>query len=426
MTDLDFDELDKAVSSLIRKKTRRRSVADTDAASESAPPSQAASVVVSASPSTAEPAAASAAAITPIVQSRGRFMDMVHPAADMSKPNAPVMPARPSRQGVTLMPSAEVEAAHSQASSEAEDDTTTDAPVADQAQPAEQPAVEEPSKLPADETWEADDSYTYHEDTAPLHGGEPSEPLIASRDAIETEQASDAVRGIDTAQPASEPQAPTFVDHAPEVAMPTEDTDAAFESGATSTKTDDEILASIDMPIDADADTPTDTPSDAEPTKPAEPTEPAESVESRPMTSPFVPDVKVEKRPLNTPATTPEPSTAVVTESPVADPADDEPQTLAELDQEVGDDLATMDMGLGAQSRDESPATVSMISQQYRTTEKPTDHTASPIYDTDTYHKPVTPAPRGHHAWVVAVWVTLLLILSAVAGAATYYFLLNK
>lgn len=432
MTDLDFDELDKAVTSIINKKGGRKvrsNVTIDTPKSDAEVQDTAPKAEPETAPVTPPSAAASAPSITP---RRGRFMDMVHPSADMNKtkPVAPA-PARVSRQGVVLAPLSE--AASNEISPDAPDTSHDDAaelqptPASLLAEPNDASSTpdttepEAPSTLPADESWEADDSYTYHEDTAPLHTGEGDEPLISSRDANEAESAEQEV----VASPALEPQAPTFVAHTLEVAVPQEDTDAAFADSSIDGKSEEEILESITLPE-----------VDDQPVSESKKIDETTEVREEPMTSPFVPDVKVEKRPLGTTAASDTTDTDSAETAPAETPApkpkksskkddDDDPQTLAELDREVGDDLGTVDMSLPAQS-DVANAGVVSIAQQYKTTAKPTDETTSPIYDTSTYHTPVVEASKPHHAWVVVVWVLLLLILSAVAGAATYYFMLNK
>lgn len=91
MKDLDFDELDQAVSSVLSngsdesKKDEQPVAADTASAPESkpAPASVAPDPVV---PVGTKPAPA----VSPAVKRRGQFLDMVHPSADMtSKPSMP-------------------------------------------------------------------------------------------------------------------------------------------------------------------------------------------------------------------------------------------------------------------------------------------------------------------------------------------------
>ena len=143
MTDIDFDELDKAVSSLMQQhndknlQTLPQTEQQEPALSQSAlPPNEAASPTVAgldipepekpkppvtplnapvAEPISTTPPAQSETEVVPVVSSTpplatkrtsGRFMDVVHPSSDMMN-NHPVRP-RASRVGVSLQPTTEV------------------------------------------------------------------------------------------------------------------------------------------------------------------------------------------------------------------------------------------------------------------------------------------------------------------------------
>ncbi len=125
MKDIDFDELDKAVSSLmsppandnVGTNSADEATAETPAVSLDAP------VVTSENqlsethePETTEKAAAPTTTSIPAAR-RGRFMDVMHPSTrDMKKPS-PVGPI--SRQGVTLQPTTAPTPAESPAAPEA-------------------------------------------------------------------------------------------------------------------------------------------------------------------------------------------------------------------------------------------------------------------------------------------------------------------
>lgn len=104
MKDIDFDELDRAVNSLINKPT-----SDSGANNQPTPAGPVASspVPVSTTPSvapvttTASPAAPSVSSSPADKRSSGRFMDVVHPSSDMR----PAPPAKvPTREGMTINP----------------------------------------------------------------------------------------------------------------------------------------------------------------------------------------------------------------------------------------------------------------------------------------------------------------------------------
>ncbi|MDO4773591.1 MAG: hypothetical protein Q4A37_00465 [Candidatus Saccharibacteria bacterium] len=150
MTDIDFDELDKAVNSLMNQRGDESS---SPAASVTAPAAASATTVATAPVSsvasaTPAPSAAPAPAPTaPIVSTppteafvapapaiakrpAGRFMDVVHPSSDMTN-NRPASP-RPSRTGVSLQPASQVAATtpSTEAQSVSSDTAATPAPTA--------------------------------------------------------------------------------------------------------------------------------------------------------------------------------------------------------------------------------------------------------------------------------------------------------
>jgi hypothetical protein len=63
------------------------------------------------------------------------------------------------------------------------------------------------------------------------------------------------------------------------------------------------------------------------------------------------------------------------------------------------------------------------ISQQYK--EQPVANQSSgAIFDTETYHKPLTVQPKKRSGALTIVWIILLIILGAGAGVAFYLFVL--
>lgn len=115
MTDIDFDELDRAVNSLMQKHDGKESAQPASApdVTDSVQPTQ--SAISEAPTSDANLAPATNTPITPPAslstspatrRSAGRFMDVVHPSSDMMSNRPPQ--TRPSRVGVSLQPSVEV------------------------------------------------------------------------------------------------------------------------------------------------------------------------------------------------------------------------------------------------------------------------------------------------------------------------------
>ncbi len=149
--------------------------------------------------------------------------------------------------------------------------------------------------------------------------------------------------------------------------------------------------------------------------------------------SPFLADAKVEKRPLNSESITPpeldEEVTVEVEEKDSEVPIEPQP---AELGSDI---LAIESGAVEVESPEEAspaykgvttttvPATVAPVSitQQYREqpSSTPEDHQA--IYDTAAHPALAHPAKK-HSGWWIVLWIVLLLALGAGGAAALYMF----
>lgn len=184
-----------------------------------------------------------------------------------------------------------------------------------------------------------------------------------------------------------------------------------------------------------------------------------------PLESPFLPDAKVEKRPLGTMPATGDASKEdeLLLEAPdeplleahtMPDPIDfvahasapssEQEDTGSEVLVEAIQETAPAEVAVKEVS--EQPAAVEVtpeepvvkaeeavkadepvgpasISQQY--TEQPsTSPESGAIYDTESYHQPLAAAPKKKSGVWVFVWILLLLIVGAAAGAGFYFYVL--
>lgn len=364
MSDIDFDELDKAVNNLMKESTtgttavvepdtpsgQSAEIVDSplsvDAATESVVP------VAAQPPSTSRVSESSAAA--PVVRRRGQFMDIVAPQSS-KKPTFPV-----NRQSVTIQP------------------TTPDI------------TLEAPAPQPEDTT------------------------VVTQATVVD-----------------AEPKENTATDSLPDP--------IDFESTSHEKADDvsvDEAPATEEVPLEPvlTADEPTDAP----------------------LTSPFLPDAKVEKRPLGTPATltldtlgselakektevaendqssdqppsqqdVPLPAelhseiAGLEAESTVGTPAVDTPETTKALVAEVS---------VAPVAKEAAPSTPvatgpSSIPQQYEEKQSTADEHNGSIFDTSEYHQPLQhPEKKRSGVWVVILIIACILLGSA--GAAVYYYL---
>lgn len=381
MNELDFDELDKAVNSLMSgMSTDKRNTAlddpedkvvslDTPAASAPAntpvsapaPSSSPSSVQPVSDTPTDAPAADTASPFAsrpsqPLaVKRRGQFMDIVRPSGD-NKPTAPA----PKREGVSLEPTS-------------------------------------PFVPPALSQFGANEAGT---ELKP----EPAAPVL----------------DVVTPTPTAEPAFPVPSESQPEEAAPKNEWPDPIEvTGALSAAPEASPLAT---PVEAEV--PTDVVQEV-----------AGPVAEEPLSSPFLPDAKVEKRPLGGGVAPDEPAE----QTPVATPEATQPAPNVTLP----DELKTEVMSLESTStntataestpeakdapivepKKEAPQSGSgSIPQQYSEQPSSGDRTNTPIYDTSTHNQPLGAAAKKSSPLKWIIFLVVVLILGAIAGAAYFYF----
>lgn len=369
MKDIDFDELDRAVSTVLEpvadatptstpatpvdEKTQPAGEAEktSDVASEVATPD-----AVEPTPVTAvvEPEASSAtpAARPPLaIKRRGQFMDVVHPSSDMTGKPEDGTPTSPRK--VTVQPL-----------------TTIEAPEAEPETPA-----------PTEEETQVTDQLT---DLSTIEMPDEAQPPVETVESAPVVQViPDPLDVMQTQEEAKD----TLSTETPEVE---------------------------DTPVDAPV--PTETESGAEEVAP---------------TTPFLADTKVDKRPLDAfspdeaevPAETDVEPTAEV-EPVSAELQADVVAVEANPTDQVNDEADTEHVETDKKDEVESGFNNS-IPQQYAADDAKTDEDHS-IYDTSEYHQPITPVKtkkRGLPGWLVALLVMFLLAgLSAAGGYFWFYY----
>lgn len=155
------------------------------------------------------------------------------------------------------------------------------------------------------------------------------------------------------------------------------------------------------------------------------------------MESPFLPDAKVEKRPLG-----------VFVQDEVAEESSQTANTgetsmeqskpNPELPRELSSELMGLESGSNLvspveesdgtseakPSNNEAPEASKQpeIKQQYTTKSSSAETVSGPIYDTANYHQPIASKPCNKHKWLLyVIWVLVLLIIGACAGALYFY-----
>lgn len=163
-------------------------------------------------------------------------------------------------------------------------------------------------------------------------------------------------------------------------------------------------------------------------------------VEAEPQSSPFLPDAKVEKRPLGGTGEIKideldelEPDHKKDDEFSKMDAMNEPARSLTEvtehIPEEFEDELIAVEKGSTDEetAKDETKKSDShggstSIPKQYKEKESTGDHTNGSIYDTKHYHKPVAQAEEKSSGWLWFIVVLILIIIGGGLGAAVYFF----
>lgn len=73
-----------------------------------------------------------------------------------------------------------------------------------------------------------------------------------------------------------------------------------------------------------------------------------------------------------------------------------------------------------SQEPDAKPAGPVSIPQQYKETPSSQPQDTGTIYDTENYHQPITHPAKKSSGWMIVVWIVLIILLGAALGAAAY------
>ncbi len=405
MTELDFEELDKAVHTLMGdldtskrnpalddpevKVVTLSSPADEKAATSAVPAADPNTMSAPVKPmntaveSTAPTAGSSPASASLAVKRRGQFMDVIPPTASSKAPVAPV-----SRQGTTLQPTTEIK---------------PEAP-----SPAE-PTLDPFTIAGLDLEMESTGTGT----PPPVHDEAKEVESVPVDEPVKSEWPDP----IDMAAPLADEEATEIADM-----KRAELGDAAGEENAPELPAD--IVDEVAQPADAE-----------------------------PLTSPFLPDAKVEKRPLGMPvAEETDGATEPIEESDAAEVAADDAETDTPdtrpiekvpevlLPEELKADIVSLESSSVVAAVTEAPeateeapentatpasATVTgpqSIPQQYAEQPSSGNQSNTPIFDTSTHTQPLEVPKKKKSPLVWLLAVIILLIIGAVGGAALFYF----
>jgi hypothetical protein len=262
---------------------------------------------------------------------------------------------------------------------------------------------------------------------------QPSQPLAAKRS---TGRFMDVVHPSSDMRPTSVPPRPSLMNKESTLAEPIKPEETKAEDSAWPDPLD---FHGFKM--------------DDEPSKPAETPAPKENLtekdaDKEPLTSPFLSDTKVEKRPLGAFSDTPEKSDKDIASGSSGLSSNDNtplPEELQdnllsiEADDHVDAEESTPEVATEPEKPEtpvESPffsatpeksdtdTTIPPIVQQYKEQPSSVDQPTGAIFDTESYHKPLAHTAKKKSGWLVVVWIFALIIVGAGAGAAVFYFVL--
>lgn len=365
MKDLDFDELDQAVNSLM-VGIPKGPAPDDDAAkekmltikptlSDSERPSFTTLEQTAAKAGVEIESIATSAPANPLAARRtsGRFMDVVHPSSDMKINNRPVV----SREGLQLNPIAPRPVTTPQPSIEL--------PVADVVADQTPEVIEQPKQA---NDWPDPLDMQVAAQEEPI-----TQPSVAE---VEEVVAPELVMAAPVATPAVEEQAPlqtpflvdTKVEKRPLGAFATDlhstVDDVPIEQPSSAPSLNDQLEADSPKQSDVATDLPDELQHDL---------------------------IKIESD-NDTPKEVVEESKAPSFTPPVVTPAPAVVNGPVSIQPQYKEELSTA----------------------------PTEHAA--IYDTESYHKPLAHPAKKKSGWLWVIWIILLLALGAGGAAALYYF----
>lgn len=416
MSDLDFDELDKAVNTLMgdvpkvepskadEVKTLHISSTLTDESRPSfAKLDSELSRVNNVPSSVADKPAVAPSAPAPSLATRrgGRFMDVVHPSSDMKGAVKPV--ALTSRQGVTIEPASPV-AAEPKVDAPTDTAKAIDMTVADNESTTLNPAT------PASDT--RDDSHNDWPDPLDMtaFAVEPETSNVAavvSASAPAVTLAIDDLEDETDAQPLVSPFLPDAkVEKRPLGGSPSEEVKKNENDDTRGEEPGHAPALGVVAADDAAVE-------DATEQLPAEPT----TVEQ-----PLPPELQSDLMAIETDGGTSADVAKAPAEAkvPIAEDVKESTQT-----QPAAPTIEKKPLGEAVSaSAVAAPAMTgpTSITQQYHEEPTTSDQTNGAIYDTDSYHQPIAHPAKTHSGWLWIIWILLLLMIGG-GGAVALYFL---
>jgi hypothetical protein len=423
MKDLDFDELDRAVNSLMtnvpksetsQPEETEKTLTIASTLGEDATPSfdtlnEATAKVTGSTPSPAPipaplPASSPSPTLTPAsrpplaTRRGGRFMDVVHPSSDMKKPTIPTRPVV-SRQGATIAPSSTAISNRPLASPTPSPQKQSTVVEVEPSTAASQSSVPARGQIaPANDWPDPLEMADFKDDDVSTPQANVTPEASVSKEVSQPEKAPqiEALLGAGEEGESSPLTSPflsgTKVEKRPLGGSMLDQAEEPDRAPAFGAKLDDTTAST-----DPDSQLPATPPNEVESELPEELKGDLMAIEadttthknaSVPETSPLV---KEEKKSEPIPAS----RTEARPIRPSLAPHDDEKLLTA------------------------GPTS---IPQQYREEPNTGDKDNGGIYDTDSYHQPLAHPAKKKSGWLWVLWIVIILIIGAGGGAALYFF----
>lgn len=366
MKDIDFDELDRAVSSLLGDAGELSETAHEPV--EQPPQPDSAPVVEQPSPDNSTTTANPVTSPLIAKRSTGRFMDVVHPSSDMKTAASGVAPV--SRRGVTMTPSL----------------VATEQ--AEAVQAAEQKVVE-PSTVPD----VVDDRLP-----DPLDFSSAGQQEATSVTPSEQAAANDGE--VSNTEQASQPD------------------------GGTSSSSTEEGSNETPFLVDTKVEK---RPLGAFSVEDEEPTEHSTEVQSSAVDNDAAPTAEVETAaaPVEAADTIALGEGEVVVDDPQtqADSATLPEELQDDLLSIESDTAAKPQIDVSDVATPAGSPVAGSIAQQYQERPAAADQPAGAIYDVEAYHQPLKHPAKKKSGWLVVLLIVVFILIGVAGGAAVYYFM---
>ncbi|MFZ1812510.1 MAG: hypothetical protein WAU02_03270 [Candidatus Saccharimonadales bacterium] len=443
MKDFDFDELDRAVSSVLTKKPSDDAAKPAVTVAEPSVPVQAPqsdepgdSAVTDATDDTS-----SAPVLPPITEPEQSVIDEPPVSLEPEQSTTPesTVDAALTPEDLPAVPT--LDAFHEESHETTDESLDQSSPVVEE--PAKQPVTTTPEQ--ENTLMEAPEAELVKVDTIPHKRGRfmdvvppaghtdmtprpmPTRSGVALAPSADFKVEEEAPISDGATETVTSPDMPNMVDEEVEPSP----TDASISDSPDDQPADGDVMTEEAEPSLAEhgLETP-EQPSDA--TMSEATPEPSETTEPTVPTShqtPFIPDVPVEKRPLNADASTPASDTLSAPSDmpPAAMPKEFGEEIMAvEANETVGEAVPAESDSKPADAPAKTPTAATSIAPQYRAAEEKTDTQSHPVFDADTYHKPLE-AGAAKHGVSKVVWFIIagvLFLTGSVLGVL--YFLYGQ